>query len=556
MGFAVQAAQLPGIGMAFFLLQTTKERFHRDQLPPPPKNWKELKAHSHATGFYEGARKEYTDLFKRETFQVVDIPEGKQIIPVKWVFDYKFDSDGYLIKYKARLVVRGDLQIMLYEDTRATTLAARVFRLLMAILAVFDLEAYQLDAINAFVNSLIDEEVYIRFPPGFGRQGLVLRLLRALYGLRRSPRLWQLELGKTLIKLGLKQSNEESCLYSNEHLTVIFFVDDVVIIYHKDKRQQMENFKAKLMELYPMREIGDLKWFLGIRIIRDRAQRKLWMCQDSYIEKIAQRFHLTKAHTPDTPAITTPQSQNDEKASPERILEYQQKVGSALFATTITRPDAARTANKLSEYNLNPGPRHLEAVNRLIGYLYGSRYLAIEFSSQRSSTVFLAASDAAFGDNEDRKSTEGYLMQLFGGPIDWRATKQKTVTTSTTEAELLSVSHASREVLWWNRLFKDIGLDIEHEVAVDCDNKQTVNLLQSKEPILHTKLRHVDIHQHWLRELVQDKKIHINWIPTSRMPADGLTKALPPNNHQKFVNMLGLRDIRDRIEAMGSFNTS
>jgi len=141
------------------------------------------------------------------------------------------------------------------------------------------------------------------------------------------------------------------------------------------------------------------------------------------------------------------------------------------------------------------------------------------------------------------------LIQLFGGPIDWKASKQKTVTTSTTEAELLSISHAAKEVIWWNRLLRDIGLDVEHDVTVDCDNKQTVNLLQSKEPILHTKLRHVDIRQHWLRELVQDKKICIKWVPTAQMPADGLTKALSVNNHEKFVKMLGLRDIREKIQT-------
>ena len=100
-----------------------------------------------------------------------------------------------------------------------------------------------------------------------------------------------------------------------------------------------------------------------------------------------------------------------------------------LYATTITRPDATRTANKQSEFLTNPSKEHFDAIDRAIGYLYGTKFLAIEYS--RESEGMLCASDAAFADNiDDRKSTEGYLVMLFGGPIDWRASKQKTVTPS------------------------------------------------------------------------------------------------------------------------------
>ena len=107
-----------------------------------------------------------------------------------WVFTYKFDPYGYLTKYKARLVVCGDLHTSIYNDTYAATLALRTFRSLMAIAAAHDLETMQFDAINAFTNSDLDETVYIEFPDGFGTAGMCLLLLKALYGLKRSPLLW------------------------------------------------------------------------------------------------------------------------------------------------------------------------------------------------------------------------------------------------------------------------------------------------------------------------------------------------------------------------------
>ena len=109
------------------------------------------------------------------------------VIPLKWVFTYKIDTDGYLVKFKARICVRGDLQPRNDRDTYAATLAARIFRALMAITAARNLEAFQLDAVNAFTNSELDETVYCAFPDGFQQDGKCLLLLRALYGLRRSP---------------------------------------------------------------------------------------------------------------------------------------------------------------------------------------------------------------------------------------------------------------------------------------------------------------------------------------------------------------------------------
>lgn len=157
--------------------------------------------------------------------------------------------------------------------------------------------------------------------------------------------------------------------------------------------------------------------------------------------------------------------------------------------------------------------------------------------------VFICASDAAYGDLTGRKSSEGYLCKLFGAAIDWRASKQQTVTTSTTEAELLAISEAAKSILWWKRLFDTIDFNPEHELSIKCDNAQTINLLSKEDPQLRTKLRHVDIHHHWLRQEVQAQRIAVNWTATAKMPADGLTKILPTQRHAEFIRMLGLVDL-------------
>jgi len=467
---------------------------HQDNLPPPPRTWKELQSHKYGPEFKEAANKEYQSVSNRGTFEIVRKTPDIKVIPLTWVFTYKLDTDGYLTKFKARICVRGDLQPRTDKDTYAATLAARTFRALMAITAAYDLEAFQLDAVNAFINSYLDETVYCAFPDGFQQERHCLLLFRALYGLRRSPLLWLREFSTTLKDLGLYEVSGEPYLFKNDDgILVFFYVDDIVLLCRSEALPQLHKLRQALMQRYEMRDLGELSWFLGIRVIRDRVQKKLWLCQDSYIRKIATTFHLTDRKPPATPLATEELTPNTEQATTQEIYLYQRKVGSLLYATTITRADAARAANKLSEFLMNPSGRHQEAVDRAITYLYGTNTWAIEYSAIDQPAV-ACAGDAAFADDPvTRYSTEGYLLKLFNGPIDWRSTKQKTVTTSSTEAELLALSHAAKEVLWWKRLFKAIQLNPGHEIAIKCDNRQTIRLVTAQVPHLVTKLKHIDI---------------------------------------------------------------
>ena len=131
---------------------------------------------------------------------------------------------------------------------------------------------------------------------------------------------------------------------------------------------------------------------------------------------------------------------------------------------------------------------------------------------------------------------------LFGGPIHWNSSKQSTVTTSSTEAELLSLSNAAKEVIWRKRIFTGIHLDVGKEVKIFNDNIKTIRLLTKEDPLIQTKLRNIDIYQHWLREQVQSNQILVSWICTKDMVADGMTKALNKQKHANFARLLNLVD--------------
>ncbi|EDN10858.1 predicted protein [Histoplasma mississippiense (nom. inval.)] len=458
-------------------------KIHRSQLPDPPQHWNDVNKHPYRDEWINAAKREWDSITQRNTYEVVSRPsKDTPVIPLCWVFTYKFDDDGYLVKFKARICIRGDLQPVSELDTKAHTLAARTFRILLAIINAFDLDAEQLDGVNAFINSSLDELVYVELPDGWWKlkgvwnlkkNNYVLRLLRALYGLRRSPLLWLKELSTTLKRLGLSRkicrsdgapfakadldwdffcevkefipcstfpfSNlwlkelsttlkrlgfvpipEDKCLFTNGRIMIFFYVDDTVVVSHPDDREEKDQLIKDLKNTYEFRQMGNLEWFLNMRITRDRSSKKLWLCQDAYIDKMVDTYHLAHARKASTPLSSVPLAPYQGTASPEDSHYYQRRIGSCIYAAVMTRPDIAYAVGKLTTYMTNPSERHSAEIDRVIAYLRDSKNLAIEYSVSDSDglsmNVVEAACDASFADNSDRRSTEGRQSQ-FGGTI-------------------------------------------------------------------------------------------------------------------------------------------
>lgn len=184
----------------------------------------------------------------------------------------------------------------------------------------------------------------------------------------------------------------------------------------------------------------------------------------------------------------------------------------------------------------------MEAVNRVIQYLYSTKRLGLLFNGNSDlDTPLEVFTDASFADDMvDRKSTQGFLMKLYEGPIAWQSGKQSTVTTSSTEAELLALTSAGKTSMETLRLFNGIRFDIGQELVVQCDNQQTIRLVTTNVPRLQTALRHVDIHTCWARQAVLGKSFMVEYLQTSSMAADGFTKALSRPRFAKFIKQLGM----------------
>ena len=214
-------------------------------------------------------------------------------------FDYKFNKHGYLRKFKSRLYIRGDLQPFSGKEIYAATLIARNFRIIIAITAKFSIETRLLNAVNAFTNADLDKEVYIYFLDGFKVFSFIIRLIKALYRLRRSPLLQQQELSRSLTELGLQQSAEDPCIFISTISSIItfFFIDNIIILFRKEHYRATNDFIRRLKQKYIVTDRGELTYFLRIRIIQDYKQRKLQLYQDVYLDKIASKFSLILTST-------------------------------------------------------------------------------------------------------------------------------------------------------------------------------------------------------------------------------------------------------------------
>lgn len=329
-------------------------------------------------------------------------------------------------------------------------------------------------------------------------------------------------------------------------IIVFFYVDDIVFAYRNTQEGTARDLMIRLQHRYKLTGGQPLQWFLGIEIIRDRKTRLIWLCQSDYLDKIGN-LSDTKGEIPTYPMKKEELRPYDGRATAASINRYQRKIGSILYAAVITRPDVAFAISRLSRFNTNPGPEHHRAADQVLNYLLGTKALALQFGGEDN---FVVSSDASFADNTlDRKSSQAYVMKLFGGIIGWRANKQATVSTSTTEAELLALSQAAKETLYVSRLLKELDIKLDNQrLQILCDNTQTVRIVNKEIGQLHTQLRHVDIHNHWLRQEIKEKRIAVDYTPTEDMIADGLTKVLVNTSFRRFVSQIGLVDMTAHID--------
>lgn len=498
----------------------------------------------------QAMNEEIDSLRENCTWNLVDLPVDKRAINCKWVFKTKRDSEGKISRYKARLVVKGCAQRkgIDYEETFSPVVRYSTIRFLFSLAAQLDLDIDQMDAVTAFLQGDLNENIYMLQPEGFSdNTGKVCHLKKSLYGLKQASRMWNQKLDTALIKYGLRKSKIDPCVYfsveDSNYIIVAVYVDDLLIF---TKNVEVKNkLKMYLNSNFKMKDMGEARFVLGMQIQRDRTKGTIYIDQKRYINDILTRFNMTECNPASTPMDSNQKltklmcPQTEEEKNEMMQIPYQEAVGSIMFAAQVSRPDVSFAVSNVSRFNNCYGKPHWTAVKRILRYLKGTSDTKLEFSKTKNNTVVGYCDADWANDGDDRRSVTGYIFKSGGGAISWNTKRQPTVALSSTEAEYMAVSSATQEALWLKGLEAELIPSSPKSTIIHCDNKGAISLALTN--AYHPRTKHIDVRHHFVRDKIDEGLINLKYISTADMNADFLTKPLDFKKHNLCAKAIGLK---------------
>lgn len=487
---------------------------------------------------------EMKSMEENHTWDLVSLPSGRKALKNMWVLRKKTDENGNLEKYKARLVIKGCSQRegIDYDEVYSPVVRYASIRYLISVAVQFDMEIHQMDAVTAFLQGELEDEIYMQQPEYFDDgSGKVCLLRKSIYGLKQASRIWNIKFSNVLTTAGYVRSTLDPCVYfkfvGKRKILISIYVDDVLIFFNcAGLRDELRN---NLTSNFKMKDLGLAKYCVGLRITRDRKNNVIYVDQTKYIEELLDKFEMTNCNPIDTPSDANQRLVKEEPSGdfdPVNI-PYQQMVGCILYLTQGTRPDIAFAVNNVSRYNNCYTKTHWMAVKRIIRYLKGTKDLRLMFKKNAKDYVFGYCDADWASDVNDRKSCTGYVFLRSGGAISWNSKRQPTVALSTTEAEYMALSAATQESMWLKQ-FEDEIFGSDRTMNIFCDNQSAINLANNNG--YSARCKHIDIRHHYVRQKVSDKSCVIHYINTDENAADALTKSLHKQKFQHCRNMFGL----------------
>jgi hypothetical protein len=293
-----------------------------------------------------------------------------------------------------------------------------------------------------------------------------------------------------------------------------------------------------------MKDLGAVSFYLGMQVERDREKGLCRVHQESYLLKVAERFHLVSARpvgVPMQPGVVLSKRSAQTVTGQEDMSQvpYCSAVGAVLYAALCTRPDVAYATGILSRFSGCPSRQHWEALKRVIRYLRGTAEQGLQFDKSQGLTLE-AYSDADFSSCPDsRKSISGQALLLAGAAVDWKSKKQPIVAQSTTEAEYVAMAEAAKSVVWTRELLGELGVGGRQATVLYCDNESAVAL--ALDPVHHERTKHIKRRFHFIREVVMRRELLLQFCPSEDQLADVFTKPLSRERFCRLSEQIGMR---------------
>ena len=473
-------------------------------------------------------------MLQNNTWSVVDLPAHKSAIGCRWLFKNKFGADGQLTRHKARLVAKGYSQLegIDYVETFSPVAKLVSVKLLLAIAATQQWHLVQLDVNNAFLNGDLFEEVYMDLPPGYlthaerskfnGKP--VCKLHKSIYGLKQASRQWNIKFTTAVCELGFVQSQADHSLFTrgtgSQFVAVLLYVDDIIL--SGPCMTAIQSVKLALSAQFKLKDLGDLKYFLGLEIAR--SSEGIVVSQRQYALQLLEDFDFLSARPVHTPMAARVTLNNSDGALLSNPGHYRTLVGKLLYLT-ITRSDIAFSVHTLSQFISAPREPHLRAVHHLLRYIKSQPGLGLLYPSS-SAMQLKAFSDADWATCSDsRRSVTGFCVFLGDSLISWKSKKQTTVSKSSAESEYRAIAAATSELLWLQQLLVDFGITQTSKAVLFCDNRAAIHI--ASHPAFHERTKHIEVDCHFVRHHLQRGVLKLLPVRSRQQIADLFTKPLP-----------------------------
>lgn len=486
---------------------------------------------------------------------ISNVTDSTAMLSALVIFEIKFNPDGTYLKHKVRIVANGAWQDeSTYGLTHAATPRREANRIFFVECVELGLMIFRLDVRQAFLQSPLDEVIYLRLPKGMriydeitGMEK-VLRLLKSLYGLHQAARCWYDLLKRILLRYGFKQNAKEPCLYTlrdeegNVIILINIHVDDGA--YGVKSVEDKNKLLTYLRKHFEVTDEGELKEILGIQCQR-MEDGSIKLHQGGYIKMKAHDFGMSPKSLPKTPLpagfVVPREEQTEEDLDYMKTLEhsYNTMVGTIAWAAQ-TRIEIAYPANVLARRLKDPTRVMYRMAIRVLQYLVNTsddglviRRQGIKGNTQFRITVYTDSDYAS--DLETRRSTTGVVGFYNRTPVYWESRLQKSVSLSSTEAEITGMKAGITTAMYLRDFAKELGHPQMRPSPLLADNKGALDVMMND--VTSHKLKHIDTQLKFAREQVGITVRPIK-CPTEFNVSDMNTKALASETLNRLMSII------------------
>jgi Reverse transcriptase (RNA-dependent DNA polymerase) len=509
-------------------------------------NWYQAMNGTESDGYWAAMEIEMETLIVKNAWVVLDREERMHVLPSVWAFKCKRFPDGLVRKLKARFCVRGDCQIDGVDvfDTFAPVVSWQTVRLLLILSVVLALATMQVDYTAAFVQAELGEheEVFVEMPRGFKEEGKVLRLKRALYGLKQSPKTWFEHLrSKLMDECGFQQSPNDPCLFYTANVVCVVYVDDCLFFLPSDQGIQ-DIFVKMVASGLDFNEESNVAGFLGV-LLGVLEDKSIELTQTGLIDRIITAMGLNDSNIVMTPAEYGGLPKDKEGDDAQESWSYRSILGMMLYLCN-TRPDIQFAVSQCARFTANPKRSHEVALKRIGRYLKGTkeRGLILKPDDALEIELFVDADFAGLQGYEDPedptsvKSRTGYVICIAKCPVVWVSRLQTETALSTMMAEYIALSTAMRDLIPFKRIAEEVcthmGLSedklatIRTKTIVHEDNNGAMILAKLPPGRSTPTSKFFNVKYHWFREQLHPEQIRVVKVASDEQLGDIFTKGL------------------------------